>query len=68
MGPRMCQLLATLCVFSSLARGSADPTGRFCLRTLSCCRPMIIVGLILDTVTVSYSVAGVSCEELGGGV
>jgi hypothetical protein len=26
---------------------------------------MIIVGLVLDTVTISYNVAGVLCEELG---
>jgi hypothetical protein len=36
MGP---QLLATLCVALSVvlfARGNADPTGGFCLQTLSC--------------------------------
>jgi hypothetical protein len=61
----MRQLLGTLCVTSSLALGGADPTGGFCLRTLSCCRPTAIVGPILDTVIVSHCVAGASCVELG---
>jgi hypothetical protein len=68
MGPRMRQLLATLCVASSLAlfaQGGADPTGRRCLRTLSCCRPMTIVWLILDTVVVFHDIEGTSCEESG---
>jgi hypothetical protein len=41
-------LLATLCVTLNLAlfaHGGADPTGEFCLRTLSYCRPTTIVGL-----------------------
>jgi hypothetical protein len=64
----MHQLLATLCVASSLtlfAWGGANPTSGFCLRSLSCCRPMAIVGPILDMITVSHGVAGASCEELG---
>jgi hypothetical protein len=68
MGPQMGQLRATLCVTSSLALfawGSTDPTGEFCLRTLSCCRPMTIVGHVLDTVAVFRDVENESCEELG---
>jgi hypothetical protein len=68
MGPRMHQLLATLCVASSFAlfaQGGADPTGRCCLRTLSCCRPMTIVRPILDTVVVFHDVEGLSCKESG---
>jgi hypothetical protein len=43
----VCQLLATLCVTLSLALFAlcgADPTGRFCLRTLSSSRPTTIMG------------------------
>jgi hypothetical protein len=66
MGPRVCQLLATLCVTLSLALfalSGADPTGRLCLRTLSFSRPTAIMGPILDTVIVSRSIEGVICEE-----
>jgi hypothetical protein len=62
-------MLATLCVASSLALftwGGTDPAGGFCLRTLSCCRPMTIVWPILHMVVVSHNVADMSCEELGG--
>jgi hypothetical protein len=68
MGPRVSQLLATLCVALSLALfalGGADPTCVFCLRTLSYSRPMEIVGPVLDTVVVSHAIVGASCEELG---
>jgi hypothetical protein len=51
----MHQMLATLCVTSSLAlfplRGS-DPTGRFHLGTLSIAAPSAIVRPVLDTVAV----------------
>jgi hypothetical protein len=69
MGPQLRQLLATLCVASSLALftwGGADPTGGFCIRTLSYSRPMANMGPILDMVAVSHDLAGASCEELGG--
>jgi hypothetical protein len=69
MGLWMRQLLATRCVASSLvlaALGSSDPTGRFCLRTLSIGRPMVIVRPILDTVTISLGVEVVVCEEQVG--
>jgi hypothetical protein len=65
IGPRVCQLLATLYVALSLALfalGGADPTGGFCLRTVSFSRPMTITGSILDTVAVSHAVEGVVCE------
>jgi hypothetical protein len=64
----MCQLLATLCVALSLTLftlGGANPTDRFCLRTLSYCRPMAIVGPVLDTIAISYDVADTSCKKLG---
>jgi hypothetical protein len=67
MGPPVCQLVATLCVASSLALfawGSADPAVGFCLRTLSYCRPTAIMGPILDTVVVSHNVVGTSFQEL----
>jgi hypothetical protein len=67
MGPQMHQLLATLCVASSLAlftQGSADPTGEFCLRILSYCRPTAIMRLVLDMVAVSCDVVGTLCEDL----
>jgi hypothetical protein len=60
-------LLATLYVTLSLALfalGDVDPTEGFCLRTLSYCRLMTMVGPILDTVAVSREVVGASCEEL----
>jgi hypothetical protein len=68
MGSRACQLLATLCVASSLTLFSQcgiDPTDRVCLRTLSYCRPTTTVGPILDMAIVSGDVVGTSCEELG---
>jgi hypothetical protein len=68
MGPRMHQLLATLCVtlsFALFTRGGTDPTGGFCVRTLTCCRPTIFLGPILDMVAISRGVASASCEELG---
>jgi hypothetical protein len=57
--PRKCQLLATLCVVLSLALfalGGADPTSKFCLRTLSIAGPSIIMGPIWDTLVVSHAV------------
>jgi hypothetical protein len=60
--------VAILCVALSLALfalGSADLTGRFCLRTLNFGRPMPIVGPILDIVVVSRDVVGMMCEESG---
>jgi hypothetical protein len=48
----------------SIRSGWLRLTGGFSLRTLSCCRPTTIMGLILDTFTVSRDVAGMSCEEL----
>jgi hypothetical protein len=66
MGFRACQLLATLCVAMSLvlfAQGSTDLTGGFCLQTLSYSKPTAIMGPILDTVIISCSVVGTSCEE-----
>jgi hypothetical protein len=67
-GVRVCQQLTTLCVTLSLARfawGDANLTDGFCLRTLSYCRPMAIMGPILDMITVSHDVVDTSCEELG---
>jgi hypothetical protein len=69
MGPRMRQMLATLCVASSftlVALGGSVPTGGFHLGTLSVAGPSTIMGPILDTVVVSHDVEGTSCEELGG--
>jgi hypothetical protein len=67
MGPRMCYMLATLCVASSLAMvalDSSDLTGGFCLGTLSFAGPLTIVGPIWDMISVSCAViAGVMCEE-----
>jgi hypothetical protein len=68
MGPRMHQLLITLCVTSSLslfALGGSDLTGGICLRTLSCCRPTVIMGPVLDTVAISRDVEGASFKEFG---
>jgi hypothetical protein len=68
MGPWVCPLLATLCVASSLALfawGDAGLADGFCLWTQSYCRPMRIVGTILDTVAISCDVVGTSWEELG---
>jgi hypothetical protein len=59
--------LATLCIALSLALfslGGVDPTGGFCLRTLSYSRPTAIMGPILNTVVVSHTIVGTSCEEL----
>jgi hypothetical protein len=64
----MSQMLATLCVASSLALvalSSSDLTGMFCLGTLNIAGPLAIVGPNLDMVPVSHNVEGVSCEELG---
>jgi hypothetical protein len=66
MGPRVCQLLGTLCVALSLALlalDGVDLTGGFCLRTRNFSRPTAIVGPVLDTVIVSHVVEGVVCEE-----
>jgi hypothetical protein len=66
MGPRVCQLLPTLCVALSLALsalGGADPTGGFFLRTLSFNRPTVIMEPVLDTVVVSRVVEGKVCDE-----
>jgi hypothetical protein len=63
MAPQMRQMLATLCVALSLALfalGGSDPTGGFCLRTLSVAGPSIIVGPILDMVVISRDVEGAS--------
>jgi hypothetical protein len=68
MGPRMHQMLATLCVTSSLALvalGGRDPTSGFHLETLSVAGPSAIARPILDTLVVSHDVEGTSCEELG---
>jgi hypothetical protein len=67
MGPRKCQLLIIPCVAFSLtlfALGGADPTGEFCLRTLSFTGPSAIVGPILDTFTISHDVVSTLREEL----
>jgi hypothetical protein len=67
MGPRMHQLLATLCVASSLALvalGSSDLTFGFCHRILSFGRPLRIKGSVGDMTSISRTVvAGVMCEE-----
>jgi hypothetical protein len=58
MGPRARQLLATLYVALSLAlfaQVGTDPTGGFCLRTLSYSGPTTIMGPILHMVPVSRS-------------
>jgi hypothetical protein len=47
------------------ALDDADPSGGFCLGTLSFGRPTAIVGPILDTVVVSHEAEGTVCEELG---
>jgi hypothetical protein len=70
-GPRKCQLLATLCVGSSLtlfSLGDADPTSGFCLRTLSSGRPTAIASPILDTMVISLTVEDMVCEEYEGHV
>jgi hypothetical protein len=67
-GPGKRQLLAILYVALSLALsalGGADPTGGFCLGTLSSRRPTVIVGPILDMVVVFHVVEGMMCEESG---
>jgi hypothetical protein len=66
MGPRVCQLLATLYVTLSLTLfplGGANPTGRFCLHTVSFSKPIAIMGSVLDMVLISHAVEGVICEE-----
>jgi hypothetical protein len=64
MGYQMCQLLATLCVASSLALGSSNPYSGFCLQTLSFSRPLAIEGAIGDMTFVSLIVvASAMCEE-----
>jgi hypothetical protein len=68
MGPLMCQMLATLCVASSLtlfALGGSDPTGGFHLGTLRVAGPSAIMGPILDTIVVYHNVEGALYEELG---
>jgi hypothetical protein len=68
MGPRMRQMLATICVTSSLflvALRDFDLTGRFHLGTLSFAGPLVIVRPILDMVAISHDVEGASCVELG---
>jgi hypothetical protein len=69
MGPRVCQLLATVYVILSLALFAlfgADSTGGFCLRTLSFSKPTAIVGLIFDMTVVSHAVQGPIHEESRG--
>jgi hypothetical protein len=64
----MRQMLATLCVALSLtlvALGGSDPTGEFCLGTMSVADPSAIMGPVLDTIVVSCGVEGTLCEELG---
>jgi hypothetical protein len=64
----MHQMLATLCVASSLtlvALSGFNLTGGFCLGTLRFAGPSAIMGPILDMVVVSHDVEGVSCDELG---
>jgi hypothetical protein len=68
MGPRMCQMLATLCVTSALALvalGGSNLTAGFHLGTLSVVGPSTIVVPILDTVAISLDVEGRSCDALG---
>jgi hypothetical protein len=65
-GAQVCYLLATLYVALSFilsTLGCADPTGGFCLRTLSFSRPTAIVGPILDMVAISSVVQCMICEE-----
>jgi hypothetical protein len=47
------------------AQGGTDPTGGYCIRTLSICRQTEIMGPILDTVAISRDVVGAPCKELG---
>jgi hypothetical protein len=64
----MCQMLATLCVASSLtlvALGGSNLIGKFRLGTLSIAGPSAIMGSIFDTVVISHNVEGVSYEESG---
>jgi hypothetical protein len=65
-------MLATLCVALSLAlfaMGGADPTGGFCLRTLSFAGPSAIMGPVWDMIVISYAViAGAMCEDYGSRV
>jgi hypothetical protein len=61
----MCQMLATLCVTSSLALvalGGSDPTGMFHLGTLSVGRPLGNHGDFFYTVAVSRDVEGALYE------
>jgi hypothetical protein len=48
----------------SIRSGWLRLTDGFSLRTLSYCRPTTIMGLILDTFTISCDVLGMSCKEL----
>jgi hypothetical protein len=62
----MCQLLATLCVASSLtlvALDGSDSTGGFYLQTLSFGRPHNNCGTHFDMVAISHDVEGASYEE-----
>jgi hypothetical protein len=64
----MYQLLATLCVTSSLALvalGGSDPAGGFHLQTLSFGIPHAIVRPVLDTVTIPCNVEGALYKESG---
>jgi hypothetical protein len=66
MGHWMRQLLATLCVASSLALvalGGSNLTGWFHLRTLSFGRPHGNHGPVLDMVAISHDIEGASYEE-----
>jgi hypothetical protein len=55
------------CVALSLAlfaMGGADPTGGFCLRTLSFAGPSAIMGPVWDMIVISYAIiAGAMCED-----
>jgi hypothetical protein len=66
MGLRMCQLLATICVTSSLALvtlDGSDLTRESRLQTLSFGKPLSNRGPIWDMTSVSHAViAGVMCE------
>jgi hypothetical protein len=46
-------------------KSDSDPTGGFCLGTLSIAGPLAIMGPILDMVVISHDVEGTLCEELG---
>jgi hypothetical protein len=64
----MRQMLATLCVTSSLALvapSGYDPTGGFHFGILSIAGPLAIVGLVMDTIAISHDLEGVSCDDMG---